>query len=79
MGERCPAAILFGVVLCTRCHYNAGHGGQHQGPGLEGFAYQRIGWLDGDRRQFMSERTDEHAWKIDPLELHEWPPAPLST
>jgi hypothetical protein len=79
MGERCSAAILFGVVMCTRCHYNAGHSGQHQGPGLEGFPGQLIGWLDGDRRQFMSERIDEHAWSIDPHELSDWPPTTTST
>ena len=62
MSERCPWAIRFGVTLTTRCYWVIGHDGPHEGKGLAEFAYQRVSWLRGDRREFLTERTDEHAW-----------------
>jgi hypothetical protein len=61
--DRCPWAIKFGTSLTTRCQKEDGHHGEkHEGKGLQEFAYQRISWFAGDRREFKTERTDEFAW-----------------
>jgi hypothetical protein len=63
MPERCPFAIHF-ATLTTRCDKPVGHDGPHEGPGLAEFPYQRIEWLQGDRRELINlERDDEHAWE----------------
>lgn len=67
--DRCPWAITFGVTLTTRCFLPAGHGVDnkmqlaHLGRGLIRFSYQKIEWFPGDRREFETERTDDHAWE----------------
>ena len=60
---RCPWAINFGGSLHTRCRWQVGHESYHQGNGLEQFEYQRIDWLPGDRREYETDRTEEHAWE----------------
>jgi hypothetical protein len=60
---RCPWAIKFGTTLHTRCSKAAGHPGEeHEGRGLAQFAYQRVSWLRGDRREYETTRDDAHAW-----------------
>ena len=59
---RCRVAIRF-ETLTTRCHFNEGHYGVHTGKGLAAFDYQRLTWLPGDRREFVSDRPDEYAWE----------------
>ena len=61
--KRCASAIKFGTTLATRCHLDAGHGDLHEGRGLAEFPYQRISWLAGHRREFTTDRDDEHAWE----------------
>jgi len=64
---RCRHAILFGVTLTTRCDKDADHikgpDGWHEGPGLAEFPYQRVQWLSGDRREFLTDRDDKAAWE----------------
>jgi hypothetical protein len=60
--ERCPYAIGFGVTLHTRCAYEAGHQGNHQGRGLQEFPYQTIEWIPGDRREYTTELDHDYAW-----------------
>ena len=71
---RCPWAVRFGVILHTRCQRPAGHPGrEHEGPGLAQFPYQRVSWLDGDRRAYRdADHADATAaWEGDPpAELH---------
>jgi len=61
--KRCPWAIKFGVMLTTRCQWDAGHDGTHMGLGLAEFPYQKIEWFAGDRREFHTERRDHFAWE----------------
>lgn len=68
---RCPWAIRFGVVLHTRCDKLIGHLApglsvatrQHRGNGLAEFPYQRISWLPGDSREYLTQRNDKYAWE----------------
>lgn len=70
--ERCRWAIGFGPTLHTRCARPAGHGVDnpadtetwHEAKGLAQFPYQRIEWMPGDRREYESDRTDDHAWEV---------------
>ena len=72
MFERCPWAIRFGK-LATRCIDGAGHlgssytrkGDGHIGRGLDVYPFQRVRWLPGARREFMTERTDWYAWEAE--------------
>ena len=61
-GGRCAYAIGFDT-LATRCMKQPGHAGPHEGKGLRSFPYQRIKWFQGDRREFITERKGEYAWK----------------
>lgn len=62
--SRCRVAIKYGTTLTTRCFlHETGHK-EHRGKGLAEFPYQEIVWLEGDRRTFLSDRTDEHAWEL---------------
>ena len=60
--NRCAYAILFTGSLRTRCMKVAGHGGQHTGKGLQKFPYQRVEWLAGDGREYISDKEHEFAW-----------------
>jgi hypothetical protein len=60
---RCRWAIKFGTTLTTRCGLPDGVHDQHRGKGLAEFPSQEIVWLDGDRRSFLTDRADEHAWE----------------
>lgn len=64
-GTRCPFAIRFSTTLVTRCFLNPGHGNVHIGRGLAEFPYQKVSWYAGDRREFETDRDDEHAWEDD--------------
>ena len=64
---RCPWAIKYGVTLCTRCikdpgHENDANTATHTGRGLREFPDQTIRWLEGDSRQFLTDREDMHSW-----------------
>lgn len=64
--KRCPYAIKAGITLTTRCMEDDSHlldERNHVGKGLAEFPYQRIEWLPGDRREFITERDDEFAWE----------------
>lgn len=61
--NRCRYAINFGLTLTTRCMLAEGHDDIHVGKGLEQFSYQTIEWSPGDRREFQTDRGDEHAWE----------------
>lgn len=63
--ERCPWAIKGGTTLTTRCMLppHLDHSLEHIGRGLAEFDYQRWHWYAGDRREFRTDRTDEHAWE----------------
>lgn len=63
--SRCPWAIKFGVKLHTRCKKPPDHIDNHVGRGLPEFEFQRIEWMAGDRREYMTERDDAHAWEED--------------
>ena len=70
--QRCHTAIRFGLHLRTRCALEEGHGVDrlpsdllHEGRGLAQFPYQRIEWLPGDSREYLSERDDVFAWEED--------------
>jgi len=64
--NRCPWAITIGSSMSTRCIGEVGHEGGHVGRGLRRFPDQRIQWSPGDRRQFLTSRTDRHAWEPGP-------------
>lgn len=75
MPARCPAAVHIGVRMCSRCYFLAGHSGPHIARGAARYPAQRIQWVDGDRRQFLSERTDDYAWDQTREEIEmAWPP-----
>ena len=59
---RCKMGIKFSERLLTRCLYKHGHHGMHEARGLEKFPYQRIKWLPGDGREFLTEKESEFAW-----------------
>jgi hypothetical protein len=61
---RCPWAIKGGTTLTTRCML-APHEGddEHIGRGLAELDYQRWHWHAGNRREFLTDRTDEYAWE----------------
>lgn len=62
--DRCPWAIQLGA-LGTRCALDRGHTTVlHTGRGLAEFDYQRWSWLAGDHREFLTDRTDIHAWEF---------------
>jgi hypothetical protein len=73
---RCGSAICLGwhpgvttepkdtVGLHTRCSLEDDGHREHVGKGLAQFDYQRWHWFPGDRRCYISDRTDDHAWEI---------------
>lgn len=61
--RRCPWALRINETYHTRCDKIAGHDEhRHEGPGLAEFPDQRISWLLGDGREYLTERDDVHAW-----------------
>jgi hypothetical protein len=62
---RCPWAIKF-ITLTTRCRLKHGHTGLHEARGLVDFPSQKLSWLHGDRREFLTDRPDFHAWEEGP-------------
>jgi hypothetical protein len=64
---RCSFAIHYGTTLRTRCSKEAGHellgDSLHVGRGLAEFSYQTVQWFAGDRREYPTERDDEHSWE----------------
>lgn len=58
-------AIHFGVWLHTRCMLEAHTDERHLGKGLAESDYQRVEWFAGDRREYETDRNDEHAWEED--------------
>lgn len=66
MGERCDWAIKWGVTYHTRCMRDAHDvptDGAHTARGLAEFPYQLITWYAGDRREYQTDREDEHSWE----------------
>jgi hypothetical protein len=67
---RCRSAVSL-ITMATRCILPPGHGVEelpslpwfHQGKGLPKYPDQRIDWMPGDRREFVSDREDEAAWE----------------
>ena len=60
--DRCQIAIQFGTNLITRCMFQRGHNGPHEGKGLKKFPYQRVKWFQNDSRCFTTTRNHEFAW-----------------
>jgi len=59
---RCGVALQFDDTHATRCILAPGHGGRHEARIKRGNPYQSMKWLDGDGRQFISEKTGEWPW-----------------
>lgn len=55
MAETCDRRIKWGTESMSDCEKPAGHDGEHVGPGLSEFPYQRIHWQEDDRRTFTGE------------------------
>lgn len=51
----CPMKIRWGLGNISQCLNDDGHDGDHVGPGLPEFEYQRIHWQSGDRREFAGD------------------------
>jgi hypothetical protein len=65
---RCEYAIHFGITLHTRCMLPADHVKRkatvkHIGGGLSHFPGQTLEWLPGDRREYVTDRTDKFTWE----------------
>jgi hypothetical protein len=62
---RCTWAINIGGTLHTRCLLEVDHGTvlhpMHTARGLT--EPTRISWFPGDRREYITDRQDEHAWE----------------